>query len=271
MGVMVRYKKFSAEDVYPGLIGLGSHRKLSLKGEQEFFQVLKKYPVHVPNDVPSMLLQYDRDPQRDKWLEETAVLIKARGEAPYGLLLKALNSLIEHKRNITDYDDLSEIDDFMEAVIREMKNARGVFEKWWDDTYGEYSEMQEERTAVRLFDDTTDSFKRTTPPSWKTPMKPVVDIIPNLPSTTDQEDRFEEHKKRLKPIQYKSKDSPDRGVSYHEVYPVTMGGPKASEAEMAGQLFPFLNSKKQRFDLDRRPIKPKLRMQLDYGVPERRD
>jgi hypothetical protein len=105
--------------------------------------------------------------------------------------------------------------------------------------------MTYRKLSVRLFDDATDAFKRTIPPSWKTPFVPVVDIIPALPSSTDQVDRQEELKKRLKPIQYPSKDSPDRGLSYHEVYPVSGGGPTATEGEMAGQVFRFLNSRSE--------------------------
>lgn len=103
--------------------------------------------------------------------------------------------------------------------------------------------MTYRKLSVRLFDDATDAFKRTIPPSWKNPLVPVVDIIPALPSSTDQGDRERELRKKLKPVQYKSMDSPDRGLSYNEVYPASGGGPVQQEGEMAGQAFRFLNSR----------------------------
>jgi len=128
--------------------------------------------------------------------------------------------------------------------------------------------------AIQQFDNGGSGFSRTTPPSLKTPWVPVFDIIPAIPSKTDQEDRERELKKRFKPFQYKSLESPDRGLSYHDVYPVTRKGPKEGEAEMAGQPFEFLNSLKPRFFLgvvDTRPKRPRFRKQLDYGIPDRRE
>jgi hypothetical protein len=103
--------------------------------------------------------------------------------------------------------------------------------------------MTYRKLSVRLFDDATDAFSRVIPPSWKNPLVPVVDIIPALPSTTDQGDRERELRKKLKPIQYKSMDSPDRGLAYNEVYPASRGGPVETQGETVGQVFRTLNSR----------------------------
>ena len=103
-----------------------------------------------------------------------------------------------------------------------------------------------EKISRRMTDDQGVAFQRTTPPSWRTPFKPVVDIVPAIPSKTDQEDRQRELKKRLKPIQYPSKDSPDRGMSYYDVYPVSRKGPNEGQGEMAHQPFKFMNNRDDR-------------------------
>lgn len=103
--------------------------------------------------------------------------------------------------------------------------------------------MTYRKLSVRMFDDATDAFTRTIPPSWRTPLVPVVDMIPTSPSKTDQGDRQRELRKRLKPIQYKSEDSPDRGLAYNEVYPASRGGPVETQGETAGQVFRTLNSR----------------------------
>jgi len=118
-----------------------------------------------------------------------------------------------------------------------------------------------------------------TPPSKEYPKgKPGDDYVrhlPESPAKTDQIDRERERKKRIKPVLYPSKDSPDRGLSYYEVYPISQLDQIPGQNETVSQVFPLVHAMQIRgeadkfFAVDKRPSQPRFRKHLDYGKPKK--